>query len=347
MKRFEIDIPIGLGVWRLLLALLVVISHLFEKMIHGPAAYAVWGFFVLSGYLMTHVLRHKYGFDRAGLRDYAFNRFLRIFPAYWLTCVLGAILLLTLPTGAIHPSQLNPQFAMPDSKLGWLNNLTLMPFFGIGGNKLVPVSSALSIEIGAYLLLPLLACSRPAAWLGLVLSFWLNAQYGLFDQFAVRYSSFLTSFMAFAVGSLACHYKGALDSYRSPLVSVAAWLGHCGLWLQFPSYPWHLGLYVSVLLSAWVVLSLANQKSGAVDRWCGDLSYPVYLLHTTIGAYLFTTFAGVRSFQFFLVSLGCTLVVSVVFVYLFDRKLHRLKRRAEIPTTLYSARPHEKTSKYA
>ena len=59
---------LGLGTWRFFLALLVAISHLWADMVHGPAAYAVWGFFVLSGYLMTLVLTQKYGTDAGGLR---------------------------------------------------------------------------------------------------------------------------------------------------------------------------------------------------------------------------------------------------------------------------------------
>lgn len=50
----------GLGTWQFFLAFVVVISHLWAGMIDGPAAYAVWGFFVLSGYLMTLVLTTKY-----------------------------------------------------------------------------------------------------------------------------------------------------------------------------------------------------------------------------------------------------------------------------------------------
>lgn len=38
----------GIGSWRFFLAFLVVISHLWKDMIGGPAAYAVWGFYVFK-----------------------------------------------------------------------------------------------------------------------------------------------------------------------------------------------------------------------------------------------------------------------------------------------------------
>jgi peptidoglycan/LPS O-acetylase OafA/YrhL len=71
----------ALGSWRFFLALLVAFSHLWDGMIHGPAAYAVWGFFLISGFLMALVLQTRYSDGWGGLRDYAFNRFLRIYPA--------------------------------------------------------------------------------------------------------------------------------------------------------------------------------------------------------------------------------------------------------------------------
>ena len=95
---------LGLGSWRLLLAFLVAISHLWARMLHGPAAYAVWGFYLLSGYLMTHVLRTKYGFRPRGLLAYASNRVLLRGPnnpmmaAAWLAVMkAGGVCVATMP----------------------------------------------------------------------------------------------------------------------------------------------------------------------------------------------------------------------------------------------------------
>ena len=118
----------SLGTWRFFLAFLVAISHLWSDMIHGPAAYAVWGFFLISGYLMTHVVKQKYGWSRSGLKDYAVNRFLRIYPAYFLACLMGYLALKLMPNINIQPSLLNPEFVMPEDWRDWLANLTLFPF---------------------------------------------------------------------------------------------------------------------------------------------------------------------------------------------------------------------------
>ena len=88
--------------------LVVVISHLWAGMIDGPAAYAVWGFFVLSGYLMTLVLTTKYGTAPAGLRQFATNRLLRIYPSFIVAAVLGIATILALRPLGIDPSRPEP-----------------------------------------------------------------------------------------------------------------------------------------------------------------------------------------------------------------------------------------------
>jgi peptidoglycan/LPS O-acetylase OafA/YrhL len=317
----------SLGSWRFFLAFLVVISHLWADMIHGPAAYAVWGFFLISGYLMTHVVKQKYGWDRKGLQDYASNRFLRIYPTYFLACLLGFIALQLLPSMGVQPSALNPEFVLPVTWRDGLSNLTLLPFWS-SGHLLVPVSGALRVEVGAYLLIPLLAAAPAAAWIGIILSAIVNLQLGLTpDQFGLRYTGFLTCFMAFGVGSLVCHYKPWLEKLASPLGSTLAWLAHCTVWLFWDIWPWTFGLYVSLILTAWVLISFVDRKPSGFDKWLGDLSYPVYLFHTTVGVALFGLFEQQRSFTFFAASFVATMLLCSAVVILIDKPLQRIKRR--------------------
>jgi len=322
---------LGFGTWRFLLAFFVCISHLWAGMMHGPAAYAVWGFFVLSGFLMTHIISNRYGITSAGLKNFAFNRFLRIYPLYWIACVLGVVSLYFLPRLGITPSDLNPQFLRPQDAGDWLNNITLLPITG-GHGLFVPVSGALAVEVGVYILMPLMAMSKPAAWLGLILSVALNLHFGLDSgSFALRYSSFLTSFAAFTLGALVSQYSLLLDKFRAPVLSVFVWIAHCLIWFKFSLWPWTYGLYVSALLSAWVVLSLAKIKTGRLDNILGEMSYPLYLLHTTVGVWVLVFHNSMRSFSFFAISFGLTLLLSWLIIVLIDRPLHRLKRPVAEP----------------
>src|SRR5271155_1366839 len=117
------EISIMFGIYRYGLAFCVAISHLWAGMIGGPAAYAVWGFYCLSGYLMTLILNEKYGFSPRGLGRFAAKRALRIYPAYFVVCA-GMFLLFYFKPGTA--ARLLPQLHMPQNARAWLYSLTLL-----------------------------------------------------------------------------------------------------------------------------------------------------------------------------------------------------------------------------
>lgn len=323
VKRPVLGYWFSFGSWRFALAVMVAISHLWSKMIGGPAAYAVWGFFVLSGYLMTFVLMHKYGFDRSGLMAYARNRFIRIMPSYYVALIVGIITIVALKN-CVDLTKLNPQFALPQGK-SWLNPLTLMPFFP-ANNLPVPVSGALATEVGFYLLMPLFARSRSTAWLALIVGVVANFVIGFnVASFPERYTTTLTTMVAFSAGSLTCHYSTELRRFAKPTAAVVAWILHAIIWLKWDQWPWTYGLYTSVLLSVWVVVSLDSRETSSVDKTLGDWSYPMYLFHTTVAAWLLPHFGYSRPFMFFFLAFTLTIVLCWLLVKYFDRPLAKLK----------------------
>lgn len=288
-------------------------------MLQGPAAYSVWGFFVLSGFLMTLVLTKKYGISREGIKQYAFNRFLRIYPSYVVGCLMGVIVLLVMHNEGT--TVLNPAFYLPKSFIDYLGNIIMCPFHFEG--YLVPVAGALFTEVWAYMLMPFAAKSKSAAWLGLLLTFAANCNLGFdLDSFSDRYSLFVPAIMGFFVGSLCHHYMDVLSRYAMPRLSLLVWCVHACLWWVNVYYPWTGGLYASLLCSAWVVVSLFPAKTGAVDKLLGDMSYLVYLLHTTVAMCIYSYF-GERSLPFFLCAFVLTLLMSYLMVEYFERPLQR------------------------
>lgn len=305
----------------------VAVTHLWAPAPHGFAAYAVWGFFTLSGFLMTCVLLDKYGFSVAGIRAYATNRFLRIFPPYYAAAALGILAVLLLRANGIDPTQLNPEFGIPHSVDGWLFPLTLFPGFSREAMP-IAVANALGIEVGFYLLMPVMARYRVVAWLFLVAGIGQVVAFGLStESFALRYATFWPCCLAFSLGALLAHHRSWLARLAAPAWSASAWLANAMLWFVRPAWPWKLGLYVATLLSAWMVVSLHARQPSALDRWLGDLSYPVYLLHTVCGGFAMLWLTPVRGATFAVVSLLATIVLSAAFVVLLDRPLQRIKRK--------------------
>src|SRR5215471_16043858 len=110
------------GSLRFLLALMVMLGHLVggDQLAHY-GYYAVRGFFVLSGFLMTAGLHEVYRFDG---RRYFANRALRLLPQYYIVCLLTLGVILVAPDSAARfIQQWTPDLLWRDA----VTNLILLP----------------------------------------------------------------------------------------------------------------------------------------------------------------------------------------------------------------------------
>jgi peptidoglycan/LPS O-acetylase OafA/YrhL len=93
---------------------------------------AVKGFFIISGFYMALILDQKYGRSAAGIRAFAINRFLRLYPLYIvvLALTIGWYVVRLATLGARTPSQ--AIFSMNEVLAGWrvwaiwLSNVSLL-----------------------------------------------------------------------------------------------------------------------------------------------------------------------------------------------------------------------------
>lgn len=303
------------GIYRYGLAFCVAISHLWAGMIGGPAAYAVWGFYCLSGYLMTLILNEKYGFTRRGLTNFAVNRALRIYPAYYAVCAVMFVIFCLIPDTA---SRFLPNLRMPQTLQGWRYSLLLMPAYD--GHELLHGSQALRVELWFYVAIALgLGRSRRIAWawfLGSVgYTVWLLAAHTPFPE---RYVFIPACSLAFSLGCLIYHIRDRLPVIKTPWVAVAAaslWWLHVWLSQNIPGGPWILGLYSSLLFSAFALVTLMRLDPkqlpgwmGSLDRFAGNLSYPMYLCHWSVGIMVTWFFPGKTRMDVFVFLIGFPLV---------------------------------------
>ena len=110
------------GLLRTILALLVMAGHLLDTWQIGT--YAVFGFYMISGYLMTHIMHESYGFHLAGRWSFACNRFLRLYPLYW--CAALITILLIIVVGKDYVSSYNASIFLPETLTDYLANMTMV-----------------------------------------------------------------------------------------------------------------------------------------------------------------------------------------------------------------------------
>lgn len=141
-----------LGTWRFLLAALVALSH-DGVLIAGlnPGVMAVVGFYLISGYVMTGLLRKHYSRLTHVPAFYA-DRALRLLPAYF------TLMALTAAWWALAQEETAFLKLVPES-LDWLNNLLIVPlnYYMVNGSDaftLIPPAWSLGAEVQFYLLIP-------------------------------------------------------------------------------------------------------------------------------------------------------------------------------------------------
>ena len=88
-------------------------------------------------------------------------------------------------------------------------------------------------------------------------------------------------------------------------------------------YPY---LYLSLIFTAYVLISCCDKKPSKLDSILGDMSYIVYLLHTTIGYFLLISAPNIlpKSFNFFALSFIFTCAISYFLVKYYEGPLQRM-----------------------
>src|SRR5262245_24764193 len=131
------------GTYRFGLALMVATWHLWPKSGYWLGPYSVFCFYLLSGYLMTLVLAHTYGFSPRGVGRFLGNRVLRIYPPYWAALLFASILYVSIP-GTVRATI--PWYHLDVTPHDLVRNLTLLRVDHWGG-RWIPQSYTLSVEI--------------------------------------------------------------------------------------------------------------------------------------------------------------------------------------------------------
>lgn len=279
------------GTYRWVLAALVANTHLgFSH--HLGGATAVFGFYVLSGYLMTLMIVEHYGTGLKGARLFYLNRVFRIFPLYWLGLIFAAVFIRAFPH-ALYPDSM----AWPDTPWKWFANITLIGVEDIRTGemlreRLLSVSWSLLPELIFYLLLPVFLLNRYLYRLWLLISAYLLADDIIGDHdFMHRYLSIYGWAPPFAIGSSLyfLRRKGrAMPHWLAAPVMIAFFalsIFPYDLWGAGAAYQ---GYYCVLALNALIIYYLSFQSTpdariGRIDNALGQMAYPMFVMHLIVG----------------------------------------------------------------
>ena len=137
------------GLLRTVLAVIVMAGHLLDKWQIGT--YAVFGFYMISGYLMTSIMQESYGYHLAGRARFVFNRFLRLYPLFWCSALLSLSLIVVI--GAEFTQAYHSGIYLPKTWIEILANLTMVYprwFANEFTPILVPTTWAITVELFFY-----------------------------------------------------------------------------------------------------------------------------------------------------------------------------------------------------
>ncbi len=348
-----------MGVIRLLLAISVVLAHANSKQLVGGSL-AVQAFFVISGFYMALVLNQTY----ASVRVFYLNRFLRLYPAYFVIAVITAVVY-SITGGSFYGATWNDfqsldwasKFFLAVTNLGLVfQDWTL--FLGTNDGALsfvrnfrasdyalyrlllVPQAWSLGIEITFYALAPFLVRLR-WGWLAGLLVVSMSARFlaynaGLdFDPWTYRFFPF--ELALFIVGILG--YRGFAKYISkdfvpswSPAVMFVIAIVSMVVYRYAPAAPEVKVWIFLAIIAACVPFVFRLTAQWRWDRLVGELSYPVYLIHLLVIYIYRDVFNGAEwrtemPVLYFTAIVVTSVAIAALIYLIIERPVERLRRR--------------------
>jgi peptidoglycan/LPS O-acetylase OafA/YrhL len=277
---------LGPGAFRLLLASVIILHHSFPLRVGTSAMYV---FFILSGYWITKMWQSRYSKTRHSYLTFLMSRWWRLAPVFFVCIVLG------FWSGVlVHDKDV---LSLGPDSAWWLRQI---PIAGSTGPiKALPPSWSVDVEMQFYLVAPLaiyFVSKTPAKLRWPIVAMLLLIPTALFWQgFEIDKTPYLPVFSGFVVAGIVLALSGWVARNSTVVTGVAILLLGTAVLFAFPETRtgvWSEGRWdidVSPIISVWwivgVILILpfisrnVSVQSSRLDRFLGDLVYPLYLFH--------------------------------------------------------------------
>ncbi|BAE74472.1 Acyltransferase family protein [Sodalis glossinidius str. 'morsitans'] len=349
-----------LGIIRFFLATCVILFHLSGKF-PNFGLYAVNCFYVISGYLITMILNTTYNFK---LIPFTTNRFLRLFPSYWLACITGIICIYFID----NPKDFHLSYGLHISVKEFLANLLLIPwaflsdkiiispfyafatpeFLDFKGYMFRAVTSSWSVavEITCYFLLWCFVARGYKRTLLAILASSIYHWYAISvsDNIITTYSPFLAAMLPFSIGALGYFLSHSIEKKNKDLIKPTRYQIFSLFLFSFLFITnWYIGwqrneafasfhYYFNNIIAFGAVVALHGTKlSGKISKlakFLGDLSYPIFLCHFFIGLVVWQISGQPtenRGWIIFFIGYGLSVIWGLLSILLIDRPISKIR----------------------
>ena len=305
-----------MGLIRLLLAISVITAHSnpFFGLTFIQGQMAVEVFFMISGFYMALILSEKYT-KKSDYKLFISNRFLKIFPIYWIILILSLITQLIFLF--LNPNSPNI-FALFSSKYNLnpisliafiITNLTIfgqdiLLFFGLNPHTgslffttnfrlfkpetfnfiFINQAWSLSLELTFYFLAPFLNGLKNK-YLLLIISLSLAFRFLLYSQGLNHdpwnYRFFPTELIFFLFGILMYRIYNLIKNKSLKNISIISFVFYLFFLTSYQFLPHERTKQLVLFLFSFIFIPFIFNlfKNNKIDRYIGELSYPVYISH--------------------------------------------------------------------
>ncbi|MGJ8559977.1 MAG: acyltransferase family protein [Litorimonas sp.] len=284
---------------RFLLAWLVVVAHLTEgtQWTAHMGFYAVFGFYLLSGFLITLILNETY---KGSSIAFFKNRVLRLYPIYFIIALFTLFVIFTFSDAEAFKNS----WSVSNRLVDYLGNIFIFPFeFYDRQFRLIPPAWSVGVELINYFLLWLIiARHKYVAICCVVLAVLYHvATYIENPAWDLRYSPFQAAILPFSIGALIYFFKGSAAHFSESAIKIiltttaSLWVGNlllCGFMGAQAFTFFNTSFYVNMILLGVMVWAFSypsySGRAKGLAKLLGDLSYPVFLIHWQVGFVMFT-----------------------------------------------------------
>ena len=157
-------------------------------------------------------MKETYGYSLSGLSKYAMNRFLRLFPSYWVLLLI-TILAIGL-VGNSNSKAFHHAMFLPTTYSEWASNLSLI-FWSQTPIEIVPrmapATWALTIELFFYLIIGLVSSSKVSTLTWVSVSVLYTIYFNLTSHIGLGYGTIWLASLPFSLGAMVYHFKNEIS----------------------------------------------------------------------------------------------------------------------------------------